>query len=137
MMRATTSRRSLLGFTGVGALALAAPTVVAASPLADVEASFAQWKDALFRLNNDRGDEAYDDRLWEKLDKAELEIGLSDAVSPRLAAIRVWIALQCEVESVDQLNAVAREDLPFFLASIKDQARHVQTMIQALHALYG
>lgn len=136
MMGAVPSRRALLGFAGAGAILLAAtPGQALGSQSDQLEALFSQWKNALYRLNNDDADASSDNPLWQQLNEAEDAIVRSREIGSRIAAMRLWIALDASSTTLTVTNAICREDLGTILRVMPDQDWGEQTLIQALAAL--
>lgn len=136
------TRRAMLGAIGLGtttALALTvAPALAAhATPLKDlasVEAAWTEWKRcrAAFNAQTDE-----DISLLDRADKMEEIIVKARGTSPRIAEIKLWVALSSMVNYAGEDNALNREDFSFFVQHAAEMDWHTQLVIGAMGVLRG
>ena len=133
-----TTRRALLGGAGLLASAVViGATATAAEPHADLERLFAAWQASITRINdlNISLTPAEDEALWAVVDNAEEAIRASAAKSPRIAEMRLWIALQHMTTSYADSAACCSENLAALLANEVERDWEQRVAISALRAL--
>jgi hypothetical protein len=138
-----TVRRAMLG--GAGLIATVAATGTAAfssapNTLADLERHFSAWKSAITFINSSRYAHLSGKQevpLWRQVDGAETAIVKARLQSPRVAAMRLWVALEHLSQEKADSDAICREDLAHFLANEEDRDWEDRTIIGALRALVG
>ena len=124
-------RRMLLA--GGAAVPLLA-TEAAAAPV--LEAAFANWKRSIWTINHTPGlSDTATEALWDRATRAELTVMRSPDASPRVAAMRLWMGLEFEMQTAVDTDAVTTEDIGSLMSRVREHDWHVQCTIRALQAL--
>lgn len=143
MTALTTSktRRAMLGVIGFGttALAISVAPAIAAPPapskdLPSVEAAWAEWK-RYRAAYNAQPENADDESLLDRADEMEKIIQKAGGSSPRIAEIKLWIALSSMVHYSGEDNALHREDHAYLAAHASEMDWNTQLVIGAIGAL--
>ena len=136
----TPSRRAML--VSVGALAIAAlpvPHAKASTLTGDDAALATAWREVVgYRQALDRvaWEGALYDEMIRPLDLAEMRIRETPAVTPRGAAIKLWLALLHTVEQTVEIRAVEARDLPALLRQDENLDWNARLIVSALRYLH-
>lgn len=137
-MMTNTTRRGLLGCTGIVGAALIAPA--AAHPLyGEVEAAFTEWKAIRCAINaatHDDYDEG-DHPIWTRLKNAEHTIRDSRETGPRVAEIRLWLSITGDLVYRTEHDAMHLGDVDWLIANADDPEWSTIMALRAIKALRG
>lgn len=141
-MAQDTTRRALLGGAGIAAALAAAPITAAATAAQSdprLEALFADWQRCRNAIENsgDLADDDADQPYWDRIDAAEIAILNAPDATPRLATMRLWIALQHSILGKEATMAINNVDLAYFLARAETYDWNERHIINAIAALGG
>jgi hypothetical protein len=138
-MQTDTTRRAVLGTTGLAGGLLIAPATASSSGN-EVEAAFAEWKAIRAELNSAGHDDSTDDAdhpIWARLTRAETVIEGSQERGARVAEIRLWLSMTGDLIYKSENDALHREDVEWLIAHA-DQPEYSTIMaLRAIKALRG